>query len=80
MAHYPVAISVVPCYNHIHIQSICITYSIASLWTEKELLIIYYLKDIRGILEKYDFVFIDGDHDKGVFIDFENYKDRAKML
>jgi len=50
------------------------------LWKELDLPITYYLGDTSKILQNYDLIFIDGDHDTGVFTDFETYKSRGRFI
>jgi hypothetical protein len=50
------------------------------LWADLGLPITYVLRDTSALLPAYDAVFIDGDHEQGVFEDFERYKHRARII
>lgn len=49
------------------------------IWTRYHLPITYFLGDTSNLLATYDLVFIDGDHETGVFTDFANWRDKCKF-
>jgi hypothetical protein len=48
-------------------------------WREKNIPITYYCPTHTNLLQYYDLVFIDGDHETGVYIDYNTWKNKSKI-